>query len=527
MELVGGNLIGDAWSTEGGVTFRAASPGSGAALEPAFHEATPDEVHRAVVAAEHAFAAYSQTSLAQRARFLRAIADELMALGAPLLDRANAETGLPMARLEGERGRTTGQLRLFADYLEEGSWVEARIDTGDPARTPVPKPDLRRMLIPLGPVGVFGASNFPLAFSVPGGDTASALAAGCSIVFKAHPAHPGTSELAAGAIARAARATEMPAGAFSLVHGWSHEVGLALVRHPLVRAVGFTGSLRGGRALCDAAAARAEPIPVYAEMGSVNPVFLLPSAAAERGEAVAQGLAQSITMGVGQFCTNPGVIVGVGGRSFDSVTKQLADRLGAADAGVMLYEQLGAGYSRGVERARAQGAELLAPTSGDAVPLRARPALLRVDAARFAASPDLREEMFGPVSMIVVAKDAADLERVAECMEGQLTATIHGTEAELREHSRLVAILQRKVGRLLFNGYPTGVEVGHAMQHGGPYPASSDSRSTSVGTAAIARFVRPVCFQNFPDASLPAALRNENSLGIWRLVNGAQTRESI
>lgn len=527
MELVGGNLIAGTYSTDSSVRFNATDPSSGAVLTPAFTEATGAEVDRAVIAAELAFETYGRTTPDERARFLRAIADELVALGPALLERAHAETALPMARLEGERGRTVGQLRLFAAYLEEGSWVEARIDTGDASRVPLPKPDLRRMLVPLGPVAVFGASNFPLAFSVPGGDTASALAAGCTVVCKGHPAHPGTSELCAGAIVRAAHATGMPAGVFSLLQGWSHEVGMAIVRHPLTRAVGFTGSLRGGRAIFDAAAARAEPIPVYAEMGSVNPVFLLPSAAAARADALAHGLATSITAGVGQFCTNPGVIVGVRGTGLDSVTQQLTVRMAAADPGIMLYEQLGTGYARGVERARAKGADVLVPSSGDAPPRRSRPVLLRVDAERFAADPELREEMFGPVSIVVEARDAAELERVAESMEGQLTATIHGTDDELREHARLVAILQRKVGRLLFNGYPTGVEVGHAMQHGGPYPASSDARSTSVGSSAITRFARPVCFQGFPDDALPPALRNANSMGIWRLVNGEQTREDV
>ena len=527
MELVGGNLIGGASSAESGVRFRATDPSTGEALAPEFTEASVAEVDRAVAEAERAFEIYGRTTPLERATFLRAIADELVALGAVLLERAHAETALPIARLEGERGRTVGQLRLFADYLEEGSWVEARIDTGDASRTPLPKPDLRRMLVPLGPVAVFGASNFPLAFSVPGGDTASALAAGCTVVCKAHPAHPGTSELCAGAITRAAAANGLPAGVFSLLHGWSHDVGLAMVRHPLTRAVGFTGSLRGGRALCDAAAARAEPIPVYAEMGSVNPVFLLPSAAAARAEQLAQGLAMSITAGVGQFCTNPGVIVGVRGDAMDSVTQQLTVRMAAADPGIMLYEQLGSGYSRAVERARSHGADLLAPSSGETAPRRSRPVLLRVDASKFAEDPELREEMFGPVSIVVEARDSAELERVAESMEGQLTATIHGTDEELRDHARLVAILQRKVGRLLFNGYPTGVEVGHAIQHGGPYPASSDSRSTSVGSSAITRFARPVCYQGFPDAALPAQLRNANAGGIWRLVNGDLTRADV
>ena len=507
--------------------FRAVDPATGASLEPEFHEASDAEIDAALVAAEQAFRAYGRTAPQQRAVFLRAIADELIALGAPLLERARAETALPLARLEGERGRTVGQLRLFADYLEEGSWVDARIDTGDSARAPIAKPDLRRMLVPLGPVAVFGASNFPLAFSVPGGDTASALAAGCTVVFKAHPAHPGTSELAAGAITRAATRAEVPVEVFSLLHGWSHDVGLAMVRHRLTCAVGFTGSLRGGRAIFDAAAARPEPIPVYAEMGSINPVFLLPSAAAERAAAVAQGLAMAITMGVGQFCTNPGVVVGVGGEDFTRMVESLAGQLAAADEAVMLYEQLGDDFRRGLQRAKSAGAESLTPTPIGSFGARARPTLLRVDAARFLADRVLQQEVFGPVSMVVVAKDASELERVAEALEGQLTATIHGTPDELRQHTRLVDILQRKAGRLLFNGYPTGVEVGHAVQHGGPYPASSDSRSTSVGTSAIPRYARPVCFQNFPEDSLPPALRGRNELDIWRLVNGRLTKDDV
>ncbi|MEO8334819.1 MAG: aldehyde dehydrogenase (NADP(+)) [bacterium] len=525
MDLIGGNLIGGVPAAPGDVTFHATDPSTGTQLEPSFSEATHADVDAAVAEAEDAFRTYGQSSGEQRARFLRAIADEIIALGAPLLHRASAETGLPIARLEGERGRTVGQLKLFADLLDEGSWVEARIDSGDPTRAPLPKPDLRRMLVPLGPVAIFGASNFPLAFSVPGGDTASALAAGCTVVFKAHPAHPGTSELAAGAIARAAASSNMPAGVFSLLHGWSHEVGLAMVRHPRISAVGFTGSLRGGRAIFDAAAARPEPIPVYAEMGSINPVFLLPSAMAERSSTLAQGLATSIAMGVGQFCTNPGVIVGVRGTALDNLAADLAAQVERLQPGVMLYGQLRDGYTKAVDRAGARSEVLARAGSEDA--LRAQPALLRTDGAHFLADPELREEMFGPVSVVVAASDYMELERVAEGMEGQLTATIHGTPEELRSHARLVEILTRKVGRLLFNGFPTGVEVGHAMQHGGPYPASSDSRTTSVGTGAITRFVRPVCFQNFPEASLPIALRSKNTLGIWRLVNGSLNRDDL
>ncbi len=526
MEPSGDHLIGGT-SARGGAAFRAVDPTTGAALEPAFSEGDATLADRALGAAEAAFPAYARTAGAERARFLRAIADQIVGLGDPLLERAQAETALPRARLESERARTVNQLRLFADVIEEGSWVEARIDPGNPARTPAPKPDVRRMLVPLGPVAVFAASNFPLAFSVAGGDTASALAAGCPVVCKAHPGHPGTSEMVARAIHRAARASDVAPGVLSLLHGWNHEVGLALVRHPLTRAVGFTGSLRAGRALFDAASARPEPIPVHAEMGSVNPVFVLPSALAERGDTIAQGLAQSVTLGVGQFCTNPGVVVGVAGPAFERFTHALGERLGATAAGVMLYDRLSTTYAAGLEQARSRGARLLAAAPPAARPTCAAPALLGIDAPRFLADAALRQEIFGPVSLVVTARDADELVRVAESLEGQLTASIHATPAELERHAALVEALRRKAGRLIFNGFPTGVEVGHAMQHGGPYPATTDARSTSVGTAAIARFARPVCFQDFPEAALPPALRDRNALGIWRLVDGALTKADV
>ena len=527
MEITGDNLIGGEPATSGGATFRAVNPATGTELEPKFREADEAVVDRALRGAEIVAAAYASTSPAARARFLRAIADEIEALGPDLTDRAHQETALPAARLESERGRTTGQLRLFATLLEEGSWIDARIDPGDPARAPVPKPDLRRMLVPLGPVAVFAASNFPLAFSVAGGDAAAALAAGCPVVCKAHPAHPGTSELVARAVGRAARATGIEPLVFSLVHGWSHEPGLALVGHPLTRAVAFTGSLKGGRALFDAAAARAVPIPVFAEMGSVNPVFVLPSALAERGEAIAEGLAQSVTLGAGQYCTNPGVVIGMRGEGLDRLRRALAARLGAEPQGVMLYARLAEDYAAALDRARARGALVLAAPAPREGPTRAGAALLGTYAARFAGDREWQEEIFGPAALVVEARDAADLMRAAEAIEGQLTASIHASPDELATFAPLVEVLRRKVGRLIFNGYPTGVEVGHAMQHGGPYPASTDARSTSVGTAAIHRFARPVCWQDFPEDALPPALRDRNTLGIWRRVNGELTRDDV
>jgi alpha-ketoglutaric semialdehyde dehydrogenase len=527
MVVTGDNLIGGEPSGGRAATFRAVNPVTGSALEPEFREADAALVDRALAAAETAFEAYGDATPQARARLLRAVADEVLALGDELLARAHEETALPAARLESERTRTVNQLRLFASLVEEGSWVGARIDTGDPGRKPTPKPDIRRMLVPLGPVAVFAASNFPFAFSVAGGDTAAALAAGCPVVCKAHPAHPGTAELTARAIGVAARRSGIPAGVFSLLHGWSHEVGLALVRHPLTRAVGFTGSLRAGRALFDAAAARPEPIPVYAEMGSVNPVFLLPSALEQRWDEIAEGLAQSITLGVGQFCTNPGVVLGVRGTGFDRLRDALAERIRRSPAGAMLYDRLAQSHAAGVERARERGAAPLAAVPASGGPTGAGPALLATDAAHFVADAALREEIFGPSSLVVTAGSVAELVRVAEAMEGQLTVTIHGTEEELVAHARLVDVLRRKAGRLIFNGYPTGVEVGHAMQHGGPYPASTDSRSTSVGSAAILRFARPVCYQNFPDHILPPPLRNRNELGIWRRINGEPTRDDL
>lgn len=519
--IAGNSHIGD------GAVFRAVNPITAENLEPEFREASVQQVADAVQAAHRAYDEYSVMAPSRRSEFLRVIADELLAAGLPLLERASTETALPIARLEGERTRTINQLRLMADVIDEGSWVEARIDTGDPERTPVPKPDLRRMLVPLGPVAVFAASNFPFAYSIAGGDTASALAAGCTVVCKAHPAHPGTSEMTARALYRAAARCNMPPGVFSMVHGWSHEGGVALVKHPHIQAVGFTGSLRGGRAIFDAAASRAEPIPVYAEMGSVNPVFLLPSAVKERAENIAQGLASSMTQGVGQFCTNPGVILGIQSESFANLTNSLAHNIGAAEGGVMLYEGLFKNFTRGVQQSRDEGATVLAQSPAVSGPTRAQATLLATTAAHFIEDASLRAEMFGPASIVVTAKNISELEEIAATMEGQLTASVHGTEQELAENVRLINLLRRKVGRVIFNGYPTGVEVGHAIVHGGPYPASSDSRTTAVGSASISRFARPVCFQNFPQSVLAEELRDVNVRGIWRMVNGEQTRSDV
>lgn len=530
MQLHGANLLGYEKSNLGPHTLAATDPALGTELSPKFHEATAAEVDRAMELAGSAFDVYSETDPEERARFLRGIASKLEAASDELIERAASETGLGRPRLTSELGRTTGQLRMFAGLLEEGSWVDARIDRGDPAGQPQPKPDVRRMLVALGPVAVFGASNFPFAFSVAGGDTASALAAGCPVVVKAHPAHPGTSELTGRAVLAAAEAAGMPQGVFSLLQGAGHEVGGRLVEHPLTKAVGFTGSLRAGRALFDLAASRPEPIPVYAEMGSSNPVFLLPKAVSERSDAIAAGLTQSLTLGVGQFCTQPGLVVGVGGDGFEQLLEKTSALVSQVAPGTMLYPGICSAYHQGVERfSQAAGVELIASaeTPADAARNQAGARVFATDAATLQADPSLAEELFGPSTLFVRAGSSEELEKVAAGLTGHLTATLHGNDEELERNRRLVAILKNKVGRLIFNGYPTGVAVNSSMQHGGPYPATTDSRTTSVGTAAIQRFVRPVAFQDFPQSALPPELRDQNERGILRLVDDEFTREPL
>ena len=524
-KLHGLNFIGN--KTESGATeFRAINPSTSQAIEPEFAEATIGQVDAAMVLADAAFDAYRTLEPKKRAAFLDAIADQIAGCD-EVIDRANQETGLPIERLRGERARTVAQLKMFARLIEEGSWVDARIDHADPARTPIPKPDLRRMLIPLGPVVVFGASNFPLAFSVAGGDTASALAAGCPVVVKAHPAHPGTSEIVASLILKAANATGMPAGVFSMLQGPSHALGMALVRHPMTKAVGFTGSLKGGRALFDAACGRHDPIPVYAEMGSTNPVFILPGALAERGSTIAAGLTQSVTMGVGQFCTNPGLVIGLQSDAYTAFVDQATKHFQKAAPGTMLYGGLRDSYETGVRRLQGiSNVRMLAQSQDatDAARTQVPATLFSTDVKTFLDNPVVSEELFGPATVLIAAKSAEDLEKVAQNVEGHLTATLHGTAEDLAANRKLVSILERKVGRLLFNGFPTGVEVAPAMQHGGPYPATTDSRTTSVGTAAIERFARPICYQNFPESALPAELHESNPRSIFRMVDGRHTR---
>ena len=477
----------------------------------------------ALAAAAAAGPAFRDLPPARIAGFLEGIAVNIEALGDGLITTAAAETALPAARLTGERGRTVGQLRLFARTVTEGSWVRARIDRAQPARTPAPRPDLRSMLVPLGPVAVFGSSNFPLAFSTAGGDTASALAAGCPVVVKAHSGHPRTSALVAGAARQAAAAAGMPAGVFGHVT-LTHEEAVALVRAPAIKAVGFTGSLKAGRALFDAAAARPDPIPVFAEMGSVNPVVVLPSALSGDPAALAAGLCASVTLGVGQFCTNPGLVFLVEGPGTAPFLAALAERIAATPPAPMLTAPIHAAYEAGVRRLEGEpGVRLLARAAAPADPAKREGAAvaLAVSGSAFVARPGLREEVFGPLTLLVTCGTLDELQVAVATLPGQLTATVHGSEGEVAAHPGLVALLRDRAGRLLFGGFPTGVEVVDAQQHGGPWPASTDGRFTSVGTAAILRFARPVAFQSFPDALLPPALRNANPLGIMRLVDGA------
>ncbi|MGI8966310.1 MAG: aldehyde dehydrogenase (NADP(+)), partial [Limisphaerales bacterium] len=511
MNLHGKNFIGGNLSAENTAGFHATNARTGEKLSPPFHEAINAEIHAAFLSANQAFSEVKNFPPEKIASFLHQIAEEILRLGDELIQRAQAETALPEPRLLGERARTISQIKMFADLVTEGSWINASIDLALPERKPLPKPDLRKMLVPIGPVVVFGASNFPFAFSVAGGDTISALAAKNPVIVKAHPGHPGVSEMVARAIQSAGKATQMPAGLFSLLHGTSHDVGLQLVRHAATKAVGFTGSLKAGRALFNAAAARPEPIPVFVEMGSTNPIFILPNALQKNGNALAENLIQSVTLGVGQFCTNPGLVFGLRDehwRSFAAKTAQLAEKI---SPGTMLYPNLCKSFHDGFEQIKKiSSVTILGKSSADSNSLQAPAVVFSTDAKTFLQNEILREELFGPATLLVECDSLVELENLAQNLPGQLTATIHGTEEELSRAQNLISILQEKAGRLLFNQFPTGVEVCSSMHHGGPYPATTDSRSTSVGTAAIERFAKPICFQNFPDAALPVELQNKN-----------------
>ena len=532
MKITGQQLIGERDVDGGEPLLQAVNPAEGRPIAPAFGTAQAQDVDLACTLAAQAFDPYRATDPRERAAFLDRVATGIEALGPQLIERAMAETGLPQARLEGERGRTCGQLRLFANVLRAGTWQQLVVDSALPGRQPAPRPDLRMQSIALGPVAVFGASNFPLAFSVAGGDTASALAAGCPVVVKAHPSHPGTSELVGRAVRRAVQESGLPEGVFSMVGGTGHEVGTRLVAHPAIQAVGFTGSRAGGLALLKVAQGRPQPIPVFAEMSSINPVFMLPGALAARAERVAQGLVDSVVLGSGQFCTNPGLVLGVGGADWASFVGAVAAAVEAKAPGTMLNEAIHGAYDRGTAHLESlEGVGLVARGQpvAEAGGYVARAAVYETSAERWLATPALESEVFGPCSLLVRCTDAAQMIALAERLSGQLTATLHLEDAlagDLDIARDLVSVLERKAGRILANGFPTGVEVCQAMVHGGPWPATSHSGSTSVGATAIARFVRPVCYQDLPQALLPPALRDASLSRSWRLVDGARQAPS-
>ena len=517
--LKGISIIGFERGSAEGKAFTAFDPNIGKPVEPSFFSASAAELNRAVFLADEARFAYGGLPGPERAKFLRKIADNIEVLGDTLIERASLETSLPNARFVGERARTCGQMRMFADLLDEGSWVDASIDHALPDREPVPKPDLRAMLRPLGPVAVFCASNFPLAYSVAGGDTASALAAGCPVIVNAHVAHPGTAELVGIAVSEAVKECGMPEGVFSLLFSADYEIGQALVKHPVIKAVGFTGSRRGGRALMDIAAARPEPIPVYAEMSSVNPTFILPNAIKQRGETVATGLHASVTNGAGQFCTKPGLVFLPDGASAD-FTGKFKELMAATGPAPLLTAGIQDSYRRGSDHRRGEVDSFIEHQAGELPGFKVNPSVFETSAVKYLDQPDLNEEIFGPTTLLITAKEHDELLNIARSLEGQLTASVHGTEEDLIEYADLVRILETKVGRLIFNGFSTGVEVCPSMIHGGPYPATSDGRTTAVGTRAIRRFCRLICYQNFPETSLPDELKESNPRGISRLVDG-------
>ncbi len=524
--ITGQHFIAGRRSRMGEALFYSYDPRQRVRHPVAFADATSTEVDQAVQAA---YAAYEQTRhypSAKLAEFLEQVAREIEQLGDDLLTTTDAETGLGLARLTSERARTTNQLRMFAALLREGSYVEAIIDTAQPERQPLPRPSIRRMLHPIGPVAVFSASNFPYAFAVAGGDTASAWAAGCPVIVKGHPSHPMTSELVATAVERAVAACDFPSGFFSLLQGASIEVGQALVKHPRMAAVGFTGSLRGGRALFDAAAARPVPIPVYAEMGSVNPVVLSPGALRARAEALAEGLAHSATLGAGQFCTNPGLVFLIASPEAEAFVELYVRTMEAAAPGVLLNEAILTNLTRmvGTTTSKAGVALMTGGRPMDGRGCGYAHTVMRVHAADFCADESLQEEHFGPVTLIVVCESESELITALKTLHGNLTGTVHAQNDELEFARRVYDVLRERVGRLIWNGFPTGVEVCHAMQHGGPYPATTAPHTTSVGMTAIKRFMRPVAYQGLPDALLPDALKDHNPLGIWRIVDGQYCR---
>jgi NADP-dependent aldehyde dehydrogenase len=524
MTVRGENLIGAQAQRGTQAAFRAVEAATGQALEPEFPGASLQDLDRACALAEAAFDTYRETDPETRAAFLETIAANILDIGDDLVTRCMQETGLPRPRIEGERGRTVGQLRLFAGVLREGSAFEIRIDPALPDRKPLPRPDLRLRKVALGPVAVFGASNFPLAFSVAGGDTASALAAGCPVIVKAHPAHPGTSELVGRAIQKAVAASGLPEGVFALLFDAGQSIGQGLVADPRIAAVGFTGSRRGGTALMEIAAKRPRPIPVYAEMSSINPVLLFPGALAARGEAIGRAFAASLTLGAGQFCTNPGLILAVPGPGLDAFLASATAALRETPAATMLTPGIHKAYCDGVARLAGHAAVTRLAEGPEGTAIQGRAALFATDSSAFLAEPELQEEMFGAAALVVRCPDLAAMRKVLEHLEGQLTASLHITPEDHAAVRDLLPLLERRVGRILVDGFGTGVEVAHAMVHGGPYPATSDGRTTSVGSLAIDRFLRPVSYQDLPDALLPAALKQANPLGLPRRIDGVLER---
>ncbi|OOQ60185.1 aldehyde dehydrogenase (NADP(+)) [Mucilaginibacter pedocola] len=521
------NIIGYSFLPATGKSFKAVNPSTNGQLDGDFAVATVADADAAMQLAAKAFETYRHTDAKTKAAFLRSIAEGITALGDELLNRCSAESGLPIPRLTGERGRTTGQLNMYANLLEEGSWVEAVIDTAIPDRTPLPRIDIRKMMVPIGPAVVFGASNFPMAFSVAGGDTVSALAAGCPVVVKAHPAHPGASALVAEVIMQAAKKHNLPEGVFSHLFDDGYAVGEALVKHPQTKIVTFTGSLKGGMALVKMARERDEPIPVFAEMGSINPVVLLPQALQNRAEELAKTYAESITISAGQFCTNPGLLLAVKSEGLDRFKEALAQGIANVGSATMLTAGICNNYQKlATERLGDEAVTVIRKSDklNTENVNQALAAVSEISAADFLADEKFKEEVFGPFSILVVADDIAQLEQVLDSLQGQLTATIMAEKEELALYGEVINKLSFRAGRVILNGPPTGVEVGNAIQHGGPFPATSDSRFTSVGTGAIKRFVRPLAWQNWDNALLPDALKEGNPLGIWRLFNNEWTK---
>lgn len=518
--ISGKNYIGNKLSSQGDITFRTFDPITNTENKTLFSEASDQEIENAIELAKKAFYVYKNISGKKKSAFLNAIADEILTLDNDLLQIFKQESGLSIERAISERGRTIWQLRMFANLVEEGTWVEAIIDTSIPERKPIPKPDLRKMLFPLGPVVVFGASNFPLAYSTAGGDTAAALAAGCPVIVKSHPMHAGTGEMISSAIIKAAKRTGMPNGVFSNLNSSGILVGQVLVKHPNVKAVGFTGSVGGGRALFDLANQRAEPIPVFAEMGSVNPVILLPKAAKNNGKNWAKTYAGSITLGSGQFCTNPGLILGIKSDILENFIQHLAKEIIKVEPSCMLHPNIIGNFERNKAEVSSQKGVNIKVDYPNEVPKNyGRQVIITVEGKTFLKNRTLHQEVFGPFSMIVQCKDRSQLLEVINNLEGQLTGTVLAEKEELDQNRDIFEALQNRVGRIIYNGVPTGVEVCPSMQHGGPYPASTDSRYTAVGIHSIKRWVRPISFQNWPNELLPDELKDKNPLKIHRLVN--------